>query len=194
MKWLIKDPSFGDMIRVEVCGLYHVGIYVSDDEVIQFGLPPVSRQHLRDDEVEVLSSHIDDFLAGGFLEVCEFDKKEKKQKFASRPRFYAFVLQGCCDILLLLRRCRICKNCRLVHADVHIVCNLKNNNIVINFLDFAINATACHNLLTGLQTFAEVIDLFLTLTLGANHHKVNDCNHCNNHKLLVAKNHLHPII
>ena len=67
------------MIRVAVGGIYHFGIYVSDEEVIQFGLPPVSRVGVRDSDVEVLSSNIDSFLAGGFLEVCEFDKKEKKK-------------------------------------------------------------------------------------------------------------------
>lgn len=79
MKWLMQDPSYGDMIRVELGGIYHFGIYVSDDEVIQFGLPPSSRAQMRDDEIEVLASDVDTFLAGGFLEVCLFDRKEKKQ-------------------------------------------------------------------------------------------------------------------
>lgn len=72
-------PSFGDMIRVAVGSIYHFGIYVSDDEVIQFGLPPSRRAGQSDATVEVLASDIDGFLAGGFLEVCRFDKKEKKK-------------------------------------------------------------------------------------------------------------------
>lgn len=79
MKWTYSEPSRGDMIRVYVGSIYHFGIYVSDEEVIQFGLPPARRMNLSDDEVEVLVSDIDTFLAGGFLEVCEFDKKEKKK-------------------------------------------------------------------------------------------------------------------
>ncbi len=79
MKWSYKEPSYGDMIRVSVGTIYHFGIYVSDEEVIQFGLPPSRRVGQSDAEVEVLSSDIDGFLAGGFLEVCEFDKKEKKK-------------------------------------------------------------------------------------------------------------------
>lgn len=79
MKWSYIEPSYGDMIRVAVGTIYHFGIYVSDDEVIQFGLPPSSRIGMSDSEVEVLAASIDDFLAGGFLEVCEFDKKEKKK-------------------------------------------------------------------------------------------------------------------
>ena len=35
MKWRIKDPVKGDMIRVELGGIYHFGIYVSDEEVIR---------------------------------------------------------------------------------------------------------------------------------------------------------------
>ena len=79
MKWSYTEPTFGDMIRVAVGSIYHFGIYVSDDEVIQFGLPPARRTNLNDSEVEVLVSNIDGFLEGGFLEVCEFDKKEKKK-------------------------------------------------------------------------------------------------------------------
>ncbi len=79
MKWLMKEPKYGDMIRVEVGTIYHFGIYVSDDEVIQFGLAPSQRAKLRDCDVEVLSSDIDAFLAGGFLEVCVFNFIEKKK-------------------------------------------------------------------------------------------------------------------
>ena len=79
MKWAYKEPSYGDMIRVAVGSIYHFGIYVSDEEVIQFGLPPTAIATRQDRDVEVLSSDIDAFLAGGFLEVCEFDRKEKKK-------------------------------------------------------------------------------------------------------------------
>ena len=79
MKWSFIEPSYGDMIRVSAGTIYHFGIYVSDDEVIQFGLPPSRRGAQPDSEIEVMSASIDDFLAGGFLEVCEFDKKEKKK-------------------------------------------------------------------------------------------------------------------
>lgn len=79
MKWVMKEPKRGDMIRVGLGSIYHFGIFVSEDEVIQFGLAPSQRALLRDSEVEVLSSDIDAFLAGGFLEVCEFDRKERKK-------------------------------------------------------------------------------------------------------------------
>ena len=79
MKWTYKEPSQGDMVRVAIGSIYHFGIYVSDSEVIQFGLPPSRRGSLIDADVEVLASDIDEFLAGGFLEVCEFDRKERKK-------------------------------------------------------------------------------------------------------------------
>ncbi|MBO5789945.1 MAG: lecithin retinol acyltransferase family protein [Clostridia bacterium] len=89
MKWLYAEPSYGDMVRVAVGGIYHFGIYVSDEEVIQFGLPPSRRSGLSDSDMRVLSSDIDAFLAGGFLEVCEFDKKEKK-KNRSKEQIVAY--------------------------------------------------------------------------------------------------------
>ena len=79
MKWVMDAPERGDMIRVELGGIYHFGIYVSDEEVIQFGMAPSRRAMLHDSEVEVLSSDIDSSLAGGFLEVCRFDRKERKK-------------------------------------------------------------------------------------------------------------------
>jgi hypothetical protein len=73
MKWQLKEPKAGDMIRVKVGTIYHVGIYVSDEEVIQFGLAPSQRLDVKDSDIEVLSSDIDAFLCGGFLEVAQFD-------------------------------------------------------------------------------------------------------------------------
>ncbi len=84
MKWLLKEPSPGDMIRVRNGNFYHYGIYVSDGEVIQFGLAPSEREMIPDSEIEVISADIDAFLAGGFLEVAEYDKKEKKKNRAAR--------------------------------------------------------------------------------------------------------------
>lgn len=79
MKWAMTDPAPGDMLRVQLGSIYHYGIYVSDEEVIQFGLAPNRRALLSDSQVRVLASNIDDFLAGGFLEVCQFDRKERKK-------------------------------------------------------------------------------------------------------------------
>lgn len=80
MKWELKEPRAGDMLRINCGNLYHFGIFVSDDEVIQFGLPPHLRPNVREDEVEVCRSNIDIFLQGGFLEVATLDKKEQKKR------------------------------------------------------------------------------------------------------------------
>ena len=79
MKWVTKHPAFGDMIRIDLGGLYHMGIYVSDDEVIQFGLPPTSENLLSANSIRVTSSDIDTFSAGKVPEVCTFDAAETKK-------------------------------------------------------------------------------------------------------------------
>ena len=55
MKWELVEPKLGDIIRVRLGDLYHFGIFVSEDEVIQFGLAPGVRA-IPDTEVEVLTS------------------------------------------------------------------------------------------------------------------------------------------
>ena len=78
MKWLTCEPSYGSMIRVQAGSIHHYGVYVSPEEVIQFGLAPNARPELKDSDIEVLSTDIDTFLQNQFLEVAEFDRKEKK--------------------------------------------------------------------------------------------------------------------
>ncbi len=79
MKWELKEPKFGDMVRVKTGSIYHYGIYVSDEEVIQFGLNPIARIGVLDKDIVVCSSDINDFIVGGFLEVCALEKKDKKR-------------------------------------------------------------------------------------------------------------------
>ena len=78
MTWQKTPPTAGSMIRVESGSIHHYGVYVSDREVIQFGLAPNARPELKDSDIEVLSTDIDTFLNGQCLEVAEFDRKEKK--------------------------------------------------------------------------------------------------------------------
>lgn len=77
MKWEMKEARPGDIVRVSLGRIFHFGIFVSEDEIIQFGLPPTPNR--RSEDVEVLSSPVTDFLAGGFLEVGCPDKHEKKK-------------------------------------------------------------------------------------------------------------------
>lgn len=79
MKWDLKDPVCGDIIRVKAGSIYHYGIYISDAEVIQFGLSPMRRIGLSDAEVSVCVSDIEAFLSDGFLEIGVPEKKDKKR-------------------------------------------------------------------------------------------------------------------
>lgn len=78
MKWILGEPKSGDMIRVKAGTVHHYGVFVSDSEVIQFGLAPNARPNVKDSDIEVLSTDIDTFMQGQFLEVAQFDRKEKK--------------------------------------------------------------------------------------------------------------------
>ena len=77
-KWEMKEPYIGAHIRVQIQSIYHHGIYIGNDEVIQFGL--LCDMLKPKEEVRVLVSSIEEFLQGGFLEVRVFDRKERKIK------------------------------------------------------------------------------------------------------------------
>jgi predicted nicotinamide N-methyase len=77
-KWEMKEPYIGAHIRVQIQSIYHHGIYIGNNEVIQFGL--LSDMLKPKEEVKVLVSSIEEFLQGGFLEVRVFDRKERKIK------------------------------------------------------------------------------------------------------------------
>lgn len=81
MKWIADNCKYGDMIRVKIGTVLHYGIYVSDDEVIQFGLPPVGRSITDSAGVNVCATDIDGFACGSFVEVCLPDRKERKKRF-----------------------------------------------------------------------------------------------------------------
>ncbi len=81
MRWELAEPKLGDMIRVKLGDIYHYGIFVTENDVLQFGLAPTVRT-VAESEVEVTTSDIDSFLAGGFLEVAVLDKQELKKRFS----------------------------------------------------------------------------------------------------------------
>ena len=79
MKWTLEDPNFGDIIRVKLGDIYHYGIYASDEEIIQFGLPLTNFR--RDpSSVEVCITDLDTFLCGKFFETEKCERKEKKTR------------------------------------------------------------------------------------------------------------------
>ena len=77
MQWTEGTPVYGDIIRTKVSFYHHYGIFVSEDQVIQFGLPDDPMRP--SEQIKVLSTDIYTFLGGGELEVAKPDKDERKQ-------------------------------------------------------------------------------------------------------------------
>lgn len=84
MNWWPTTCKPGDMIRVHIGSIEHYGIFVSEEEVIQFGLPPIPEYRKPDEEIVVLSTDIDTFSCGNIVEVAEYDKKEAKKAFPKK--------------------------------------------------------------------------------------------------------------
>ena len=82
MRWISKKPSRGCAVRVKVSFYHHYSIYVDDDHVIAFGLPDNIGVH--PDEIAVVSTPIDVFLAGGMLEVGVPSLQESIKKRSAR--------------------------------------------------------------------------------------------------------------
>ncbi|MBR2865029.1 MAG: hypothetical protein IKC13_01995, partial [Elusimicrobiaceae bacterium] len=76
MEWTCDSPKMGQIIRTRVSFYYHYGIFVSEDEVIQFGLPTDPGKSA--DQIKVLVSDIYTFLNGGELETAQPTLAEKK--------------------------------------------------------------------------------------------------------------------
>ena len=74
-KWTLRHPKKGDIIRVDFNNYHHYGIYVSDDEVIQFGL--IKDVILKKEDIKVLKSNINEFRNNKFVEVRNYTLKEK---------------------------------------------------------------------------------------------------------------------
>ena len=77
MKWLPGECRPGDMIRVRLGSIYHYGIFVSEDEVIQFGPPPVGARE-PDDKICVCTTDIAGFCLGNIVEVAELSRRERR--------------------------------------------------------------------------------------------------------------------
>ncbi len=84
MKWRPDIPKAGDMIRVEVGSIYHYGIYVSDDEIIQFGEPPIDILTRRDEDIRVIATDICLFSAGKIPERAIAETREEKKRFTNK--------------------------------------------------------------------------------------------------------------
>ena len=78
MNWKFGTPKSGDIIRTKVSFYHHYGIFVNENEIIQFGLPDDPGRPAN--EIFVLSTNIDSFLScGGELEVAVLEHAEKQK-------------------------------------------------------------------------------------------------------------------
>ena len=77
MEFVAGTPKMGDMVRVKLGSLWHYGIYVSDAEVIQFGMPPDPANPVPKEQVRVLATDMDTFRQGRFVEVAKLTLKER---------------------------------------------------------------------------------------------------------------------
>lgn len=77
MQWVEKTPAYGDLIRTKVRFYHHYGIFVSEEQVIQFGLPDDPMRQA--EQIKVLSSDIAAFLQGGEVEVAVPESNERKR-------------------------------------------------------------------------------------------------------------------
>ena len=75
--WEKKKPTYGDQIRVNRGLYFHHGIYVSDDEVIQYASPKGSE--VSPDTALIISTSLSTFLKDGDVEVRVYDGDELKR-------------------------------------------------------------------------------------------------------------------
>ena len=83
MRWTPDECRPGDIVRVKLGAIYHYGVFVSEDEVIQFGEPPVNALISASDK-KVLATDIETFSAGGIVERSELDRSRRKSAFPGR--------------------------------------------------------------------------------------------------------------
>ena len=76
MIWTDNTPTPSQIIRTKVKFYHHYGIFISENEVIQFGLPDDPGRSA--DNIKVLSTDIKTFLGDGELETAMPTKEEKK--------------------------------------------------------------------------------------------------------------------
>lgn len=82
MKWWPGQAARGDMIRVRLGTIDHYGIFVSEEEVIQYGLPPIPENLNKPEAGQVIATDIERFACGQIVEVGSPEKAEKKQRLS----------------------------------------------------------------------------------------------------------------
>ncbi|MBE6740231.1 MAG: hypothetical protein E7565_07935 [Ruminococcaceae bacterium] len=78
MEWVIKQPKKGDIIRTKVKFYHHYGIFVDEENIIQFGFRDNSG--VDPETIEVLSTDIKTFCDGAPFETADLSVKEKLKR------------------------------------------------------------------------------------------------------------------
>ncbi len=89
MKWSFSEPNLGDAVRVKLGKIYHYGIYVSENQIIQFGLAPNCIQNVKQEDIAVCLSDVNTFLQDGFLETGKPERKDGKPRSQKEVVEYA---------------------------------------------------------------------------------------------------------
>ncbi len=84
MRWLATKCRSGDMVRVKIGMIWHYGVYASDNEVIQFGMPPGHEPACAIDDIRVCSTDIQTFSCGGFVEAAQMSLPERINRIPRR--------------------------------------------------------------------------------------------------------------
>ena len=85
MIWWQSECKLGDMIRISFGNFYHYGIFVSEEEVIQFGLPPFEGLLNRKfEDIAVCVSDSYTFAGGKTVEVASIEKSDKKRRLSPK--------------------------------------------------------------------------------------------------------------
>ena len=82
MQWEPTDGKKGDMVRIRIGSIYHYGVFLSEDEVVQFGYPPIDVFQKQNTVVMVVSVDVDSFACGHIVEVAQLDRKEKRKRLS----------------------------------------------------------------------------------------------------------------
>ncbi len=78
MEWVIKTAKKGDIIRTKVKFYYHYGIFIDEENIIQFGFRDNSG--IEPESIAVISTDIKTFCDGTPFETAELSLNEKLKR------------------------------------------------------------------------------------------------------------------
>lgn len=107
MVWIEKYFPYAGLIRIPIGEIYHYAVYISDDEIIQFGEPPALDKKIPDSAVKVCVTTLNRLLTEHkYIEGARLDEDEFKNRLdindtISRARAsigsggYSFLFNNC---------------------------------------------------------------------------------------------------